>query len=124
MRFIITMLVSSVILGSLAFGIGYSFGIRANADELAAIERDSEQYRLAADQRIAELGSALDGARARSERASRGLEESARTANGIADRNLRIIHLVRAIRTAVQELTGGDDERARTIPPSTAGSDR
>lgn len=116
MRFIITMLVSSVILGSLAFGIGYSFGIRANADELAAIERDSEQYRLAADQRIAELGSALDGARERSERASRGLEESARTANGIADRNLRIIHLVRAIRTAVQELTGGDDERARTGP--------
>ena len=112
------MLVSAFILGSLAFGIGYMLGLRANADELAAIERDAEQYRIDTDKRIADLGSALDGARERSERASRGLEESARTANGIADRNLRIIHLVRAIRTAVQELTGGDDERARDVTPS------
>ena len=118
------MLVSAFILGSLAFGIGYSLGIRANADELAAIEREAEQYRIATDQRITELGTALDGARERSERTSRGLEESARAANGIADRNLRIIHLVRAIRTAVQELTGGDGEREGAIPPSPAGSNR
>ena len=113
------MLISTFVLGSLAFGIGYTLGLRATASELADAERELAEYRLAADARYAELARSLDGARERSERAGRGLEEAARTAGTIADRSKRIVYLIGSIREAVTELTGGTDGGARAVTEST-----
>lgn len=49
MRFAITMLVASVILGSLAFGTGYALGVRTGNAELAELKRQLADAELRAD---------------------------------------------------------------------------
>lgn len=111
-------ILGGLLLGAVLFGGGYYLGARVaeniGAERLAGAERELAEYRERTERELVELGSALDGARIRSERAGRGLEEATRTAGGISDRAQRIIVLVRAIRSAIAELDGGDGERAGT----------
>lgn len=123
----IAAILGGLLLGAVLFGGGYLLGGRVagniGAERLALAEREFAEYRERTDRELDQLGSALNGSRDRSERAIRGLEEAARTAGGISDRAQRIIHLVKAIRIAVEELTGGNDERAGSGARGTQGGD-
>ena len=110
MRFAITMLVASVILGSLAFGAGYALGVRTGDAELAELERKLTDAESRADIEHERADAALERVRSAVQKLNADLGAVLGSGRSIRDQLRELTRIHDTLGRFIESIGGGSIE--------------